>query len=220
MRDSKQHTKASSLACIATATGALLALKSLPEFRRGIRNAVRGYWNGKLGDGSQLAFVDALMTTIEAGFPKAWKLGAAECGIKPADYTNDEKNELSSRVNGQWIFASDFAGRIVTKANGGKLGAAFAASEIWIARYDEVRNAARVMACKDKPLEWVLGVAEHCSSCVKLSGKVKRASWWQTNGILPRQPGAAYLVCGGWRCQCSLVLTAKPLSRGAMPRLP
>ena len=212
----KQHTK-TSLACLATAIGALLALKSLPEFRRGIRNAVRGYWTGAF---DQLTAVDAMMSAIEGGFPKAWKLGAAECGIKLDDYTNDEKNELQNRINGQWVYVADFLARIITKANGGKLDAAFVQSEIWIARYDEVRNAARVMACKDKPLEWVLGVAEHCDSCVKLSGKVKRASWWQTNGILPRQPGAPYLICGGWRCQCSLVLTAKPLSRGAMPRLP
>ena len=202
---------------LATIAGTIIFLKSLPEFRRGIRNAVRGYWTGTF---DQLHAVDALMTAIEGSFPKAWKLGAAECGITPADYTNDEKNELSRRVNGQWVFAADFLARIVPKSQGGKLRAAFAQSEIWIARYEEIRNVARVMACKNKPLEWVLGVAEHCSSCVKLSGKVKRADWWRESGILPRQPGAGYLECGGWRCQCSLVRTDKPLSRGAMPRLP
>ena len=65
------------------------------------------------------------------------------------------------------------------------------------------------------------GILIHnCNSCLKLDGKVKRASWWTENNVLPRVPGAPWLACKGWRCQCGLFPTDKPLSRGRMPKLP
>ncbi len=63
-------------------------------------------------------------------------------------------------------------------------------------------------------------LVHNCSSCLKLDGKVKRASWWTENNVLPRVPGAPWLACKGWRCQCGLFTTDKPLSRGRMPKLP
>ena len=63
-------------------------------------------------------------------------------------------------------------------------------------------------------------LVHNCSSCLKLSGKVKRMSFWNSHGILPRVAGADYLICRGYKCACSLELTDAPLSKGSLPRLP
>jgi hypothetical protein len=84
-----------------------------------------------------------------------------------------------------------------------------------------VRDKAKVMACADTKLEWVQGPSEEgCGSCSRLNGKVKRASYWNRVNVLPRVHGAPYLACNGFRCQCELKETNKPLSKGPLPRLP
>jgi hypothetical protein len=88
---------------------------------------------------------------------------------------------------------------------------------MWINRYTEVVNTAKTMACANQKLMWTLGPTEHCSSCLKLEGKVKRGKFWQESGVLPQ---SRQLECGGFRCQCSLQPTDAPLSRGSLPRLP
>lgn len=201
---------------LATAATTLNALRSVGDFQLNIRAQIRIYWRG----GSQVDFTIGIMNAIDRGFRQAWRAGAAEFGIRPDDYSAEEIDELQRRINDQFAFVASFAACIIPQSQGGRLSDAFRMADLWTARYEEVRNAARVMAARNAPLEWVLGVAEHCSSCMKLAGKVKRARWWQDNGILPRRPGAPYLECRGYRCQCSLVRTDKPLSRGAMPGLP
>ena len=73
---------------------------------------------------------------------------------------------------------------------------------------------------KDPKLRWVLGPTKtHCRTCSKLSGKVKRASWWRDN-VMPQQPPNESLECQGWKCGCVLEPTDEPLSRGRMPNVP
>ena len=56
----------------------------------------------------------------------------------------------------------------------------------------------KVMLDSDRNMRWTLGNADHCRSCLKLAGKVKRGSFWLLKGILPAQPNAWYLDCRGW----------------------
>lgn len=98
------------------------------------------------------------------------------------------------------------------------LGAASSRLPMWINRYREVRTQAQTMACSDQKLMWVLGPSEnHCPSCSKLAGKVKRGSVWRAAGIQPR---IFDLACHGFNCLCELVPTNEPSSRGPLPRLP
>jgi len=189
-------------------------------YRSGIRAAVRGLWTGNL-DWDQ--FFDAMLTTVRAGVTGAWYTGAVECGIQPGEMTAEEKLALENAIayENQWI--AGFANAIEqgNQANGGKLESLWPRSEIWIGRWEGVRDKAKVMACGDKKLEWVQGpTSDKCSSCTRLNGKVKRASYWRDKGILPRTHGAEYLECRGFRCLCELVETDKPLSRGPLPKLP
>ena len=81
----------------------------------------------------------------------------------------------------------------------------------------EVVNLARTMADANQKLVWGLGPTEHCRTCLKLDGKVKRAEVWAAANIRPQSPD---LACGGWRCQCTLEPTDAPASPGPLPRIP
>lgn len=189
-------------------------------YRAGIRAAVRALWKG-LVDWDQ--FYDMMLTTVRAGITGAWYTGAAECGIAPGELTVDEKLSLEDAVQyeNQWITGLANHVEQNNEASGGKLGSLWPRTEIWIGRWQGVRDKAKVMACGDQKLEWVQGPTEEgCPSCSKLNGKVKRASYWKRVGILPRVHGAEYLACNGFRCLCELVKTDKPLSRGPLPKLP
>jgi hypothetical protein len=97
------------------------------------------------------------------------------------------------------------------------LRAASSRLPMWINRYTEVVNTAKIMAGADRKLKWVLGPTEHCSSCLKLAGKVKRGSVWIASGI---QPQSRSLECGGFNCQCSLQPTTDRASAGRLPSIP
>jgi len=188
-------------------------------YRRSIRAAVRGLWSGVL---TFFDFWDSMSLAINRGLAGAWAAGMADCGVSSDEMTPDESAALLRRIvyEHQWI--DGFANAIEqgSKANGGKLTPLYSRAEIWIGRWEGVRTEARVMACADKKLKWTLGPTEHCASCMKLAGKVKRASFWNDSGILPRIHGAPYLDCQGFRCQCELLPTDEPLSKGPLPRLP
>lgn len=194
-----------------------LVAKSLVDFRRNLRAQVRRYWAGEDAKGD---FVFNFFNAVDRGFNQAFAAGAAECGIRPNEYTNEMKTVLQNKINEQFPYINNLANRIVVKADGGKLGKAMREIEVWIARYGELLNMGKLLACADRKLKWVLGAAEHCPSCVKLSGKVKRASYWKAHGILPRVAGAEYLECKGYNCKCSLEVTSDSLTRGSLPALP
>lgn len=188
-------------------------------YSNAIRGAVRGFWLG-IFDYDQ--FFESMMAAIRLHIPKAWYSGAADCGIMPADLSPEERVEIERNVTFEYQFINGFALAIEegSKANGGRLGSLFARADVWIGRWEGIQSKARTMACADEKLEWVLGPTERpCSSCQKLSGKVKRGSYWDKKGVLPRVRGAVYLICKGFG-SCELLPTDKPLSRGPLPKLP
>jgi len=181
---------------------------------------VRGLWNGSL---DYDLFFDAMMTGIRRGLTDAFHSGAADCGILPSELKKEERVALERAINYETQWIDGFAATIEenSRDNGGALGPLHSRAEIWIGRYEGVKAEAMAMACADKKLRWVLGPTEDsCRSCQALSGKVKRASYWNEQGILPRVHGASYLECNGFRCLCELVPTDEPASKGPLPSLP
>jgi hypothetical protein len=200
--------------------------KSIGSFGRGIRQNIRGLWRGDL---SEFQFIDGMVSSIRVGLFNAWVEGAKECGISPDEFTQEEKDALNAMTNQEFLYLGGFAEDIAAvrdihadrpRAHEGQLGPMLNRGEAWIARYETARQIGKAMACTNKKLEWVLGNAEHCPSCIKLAGKVKRGSFWSERGIFPRVPGASYLECAGFNCQCELKQTDAPLSKGPLPRLP
>ena len=168
-------------------------------YRNSIRSAVRGLWSGAT-DFDQ--FFDRMLTVIRLGQTAAFTEGSKKCGIAPSEWSPEEKAEIAKAIayENQWIAGFAEAIEKGSKAEGGKLAPLFSRAEIWIGRYIGLRDKAKVMTCADKKLVWTLGATEvHCGSCLKLSDKVKRASYWNRVGILPRVHGAPYLECQGFR---------------------
>ena len=196
-----------------------IALKSQADFAFNVRANVRGLWAGHF---ERFVFIDSMRAGMRRWLRDAWLEGAKECGIAEDELSPAEISAMQSFVNSQFPALIGFSIDVEagSKANGGKLGPLLARGEMWSNQYETAKNQARAMACGDKKLEWRLGIAEHCDSCLKLAGKVKRASWWAENGVFPRVPGASYLKCQGYNCKCSLVPVTFHLSPGPMPRLP
>ena len=196
--------------------GGLISSKNIGNFRLSLRSAVRRYWRG----GSKQDFIFDFSVAIDRGFNRAFRVGAASCGVKPNQITNEMDAALQDKINSQFSHIVSFADTIMTKGDKGKLSAAFNKLGIWVARYGEVENLGKVSACGKQRLKWVIGIAEHCRSCLRLNGIVKPASFWQSKGILPRVAGAEYLECHGYNCQCKLEPTDEPVTKGRFPSLP
>lgn len=184
-----------------------------------IRAAVRGLWAGDL---DKMTFIDSMLASFGRRLTTAWYAGAAECGIKPDELSDEEKNALHEMIGQQMQHVYPFADAIIAgnKAGGGALAPLLSRAEMWSSRYQDAYTRARAMACGDKKGVWMLGRTEvHCASCLKLNGKVKRMSTWLAT-VLPGNPPNASIECGGWKCDCSIQDTDAPLSRGPLPRLP
>ncbi len=197
------------------------AMKKRPpasaSYRRQVRSAIYGLWNGQI---DLYSYVDSMISTIDAGLRQAYYAGAAECGILPNELTVEEERYVQGMINGEISYIISLAQDITvgSKLEGGKLTPLIGRAEMWTARYDQVANEARVRACQDGKLEWVIGAAEqHCRDCRALDGKVKRASVWLASGIRPQAAPNPYLECEGWRCACQLVPTSKPMTPGPLP---
>lgn len=192
--------------------------RRIEQYRRNIRTVIRGLWSGVL-DFDQ-AF-ESMTITVERRLTEAWEGGARECDISPDELSSDEKIALTRRINGETGQIVGFLEAIEEndRANGGKLTPLFSRVDLWVNRYKDVFNQAMEMACEDQKLIWQLGATEeHCRTCPRLHGKVKRASFWQKSGIHPQRPPNNMLECGGWKCLCTLERTNSPISKGPLPR--
>jgi hypothetical protein len=181
-----------------------------------IRANVRGFWKGEY---DMFGFVDAMVSTIRRGFTRAWHEGARAVGIEPNELTSEELAELETTINGEishiYGFALEISGH--DKASGGKLAPLLSRAEMWSAKYLTVKSHAMMMAGGDKKLKWVINpVKEHCSDCVRLDGRVYRASIWARYNLRPRM---RLLKCGGWRCGCRFEVTNDPVTPGRPPSI-
>ena len=196
----------------------MVELKTLAGYQLNLRAAAYGLWSGQM---DYYQAFDNMYRAIERGLPQAWAEGAKACGIEPEEYSPEERIALEQAMNSEkgyvdglltWIEQND-------QEAGGKLASVYGRLDTWINRYRDLTNRAKAMACADMKAEWTLGPTEHCPTCAKLAGKVKRMSYWQAH-VMPQQPPNPNLECGGWNCQCVLVETDAPLSRGPLPKVP
>ena len=194
----------------------LVAKKSIDLYARRLRGLARGLWNGSI---SRSSFEDSVRRALRREFNNAWTEGARTQGIEPSERTTAEQSKLDAMIIEQSGFISGFADFVQAhlKVDGFKMAEAQSRVPMWTNRYNDVMNTAKTMAGADRKLKWALGPTEHCSSCLKLAGKVKRGSFWISSGIQPQSRG---LACGGWNCQCSLNPTTDRASAGRLPSIP
>lgn len=201
----------------------LIELASGEEsYRNSLRSAVRGLWNGSF---DYDMFVDAMIAAIRMFLPRAWYEGAESVGVKPADMSPEEKVALEQAVQAETNYIDGFAQSVEqNRETKGKLAPLFNRIELWMKRYNDLRNRAKIMAGGDQKLRWDLHPEkEHCRSCLKLSGQVRRASYWKRVDVRPQHP--TKLECmisakGVSVCGCEFQPTDEPCSRGPLPNLP
>lgn len=182
-------------------------------------NAIgRGYW---LGVFSQDQFYDLMFNSIDRWLTRAWQEGAKSVGIDPGEITPKEQMQLSAIIFREYSFVPNLANFIYANRKGkGLLGSVLQRMTTWANRYTDVSNRAKVAAESDPKLKWTIGpTTDHCGTCAKLNGKIKRASWWDEH-VMPQMPPNPNLECKGWKCLCELIPTTEPMSRGRMPGVP
>jgi hypothetical protein len=185
------------------------------SFRRNIRSSIRGLWSGAINKRQAL---DTFRSAIERAIDQAWVEGAAECGIQSDELTVDELTKRDEFIFEQNDLAPNFIDFIAanSKAKGGKLQPLMQRAEMWINQYSSAKQQSEALACKDEKREWRVGRTEHCKTCLALNGQVRRMSFW-VNNVMPRNAPNPKLECKGFRCQCILRKTDKPISRGRLP---
>lgn len=189
------------------------------SYGRDIRGIVRALWNGSIDDAQAY---DLLYSTITIGLRRAAEEGTKACGIKPSEWSIEEKVALEQAVVNErgFIYSLIDDVRAGSQANGGKFSAFETRISLWASRYDSVKMTLGAMACGDKKMMWRLGpTKEHCRSCLALAGKVKRYSTWRDT-VLPQNFPNEMLICKG-AGGCELVPADDfHLSPGPLPRLP
>lgn len=196
------------------------AARSIADYGRNIRAAVRGLWNGAL-DFDQ--FYDSMFATMDFYLNRIWRDALAVCGITPQEQSPDERAAIAQKIANEKSRLFGFAEAIEagSKANRGKLTPLLKRAEMWSNRGLDVFNTGKVMACGNQKLMWNINPAkDNCPSCLSLDKKVKRASYWRRIGVHPQSPVNPKLQCKGYKCGCSLDPTDAPLSRGPLPSLP
>ena len=185
------------------------------NYRMDIRAVVRGLWAGTF---DYFQAWEQMDMAIRRGLRFAWQDGSEECGIRPSDWTPEERQALQRAIARELGYVDGFLTAIEkgSKANGGKLGPLMGRAESWITRYLDIRHQAMVTACANRSMVWRLGsTKDHCRDCLRYEGRVYRAKTWRKWGAMPQSRS---LECRGYRCQCTLALTDEPCTPGHPPK--
>lgn len=201
-----------------------LDTKSQATYRRAIRGAVRGLWNGDI---ELVTFFEQMHAAITRGISQAFVEGAAKAGIAEDELTKEERNEMQRQINFQLLFLNGFAEFVQnnTKERGGKLETVFNRAELWANRYGEIVDLAATVVGADAKYLWNIGPTEvSCRSCKGFDGRVYRGSVWASNNALPRRRSLACnrnpldgIMRKGYRCLCSLTKTDQRITPGKFP---
>lgn len=202
--------------------GVFQAVKSASSYRAELRAAVRALWAGHV---DETGFFEMMREAIDREFEKAWREGMRQAGLNPKDITQQERELLEAAKVQERAHVYKFMKTISenSKAAGGKLTPLRLRVERWLVRYSELVSFALQQAQNDPPLKWIVTARESCSSCLKLAGKVKRASAWRAADIRPQHPRLLRCMIearGVPVCKCYFEKTDEPLSPGRLPGLP
>jgi hypothetical protein len=196
---------------------------SQASYRSVLRAPVRGLWSGVFDIGQ---FLDSFQRAISYGLDRAWTEGAATVGIRKDERTMDDEIALGLAIAGERARIGGLSQFILDNRRElqepGKIRIAltrvYQRLELWVNRWLDVFNQAVLSAREDPKLKWIYNpLKDHCPTCSKLNGKVKRKSVWEAAGLRPQNPPNPKLACGGWNCGCQLVPTTEPATPGRLP---
>jgi hypothetical protein len=194
------------------------AMKTYDYFVRKLSKGVRDLYNSKIDESE---FVTMMQDMIPQQLTRAWNEGMRSNGIDPeTDMTDEWSAQLEEIILAEYDYVDGFAADItISRDAGDSIEQFISRAELWANRYNDVVNQAKDATAEDNQrYEWELGpTEEHCESdgskvgCANLAGTVATMAEWRDSGIRPQSDTT---VCGGWRCQCTLNKTNKPLTGG------
>ena len=199
-------------------------LRSKATYRQQLNAAVRGLWLGPPKGTNAAQFEDAMQSAIDRGFRDAWKQGMEAVGLTfPDDMTAAEQAALFEAQAAEYGYIGGLAGAVMagSKENGGKLGAFKVRIDLWVKRYLNIVNQAKLSVAADPVLVWNIRAEESCISCLKLAGQRRRASVWKEKlKVWPQHPDLECMHSAGGPdvCQCTLDNTDRPPTRGRLPK--
>lgn len=194
--------------------------RGLEDYAQSLRRPAYALWAGAI---SLAEFVSTFTDAMARGLGRAWREGAAEFGIAPAELTQAERMELELAIGKNLPFINKLGSEILQKPRGvGKWGPfKDRINRTWSNRYNELYNQGMLMAGKNQKLMWTLHkkrfTKEPCTDCLMLNGKVYRRETWLKHEVYPQSPN---LKCGGYNCGCGW--TAVPgaqMNKGRPPKL-
>lgn len=132
--------------------------------------------------------------------------GLREAGVADADLPDVlQENEatIAGWISEQVSYVDGFA-RAVIEARGdnNKRRVIISRIKLWVEAIRILGALAKAVGFANRPGTWVLGAAEHCKTCLSLSGKRRRVKWFISKGYWPRSPN---LECRGFNCKCRIV---------------
>lgn len=199
------------------AAGAMIAelqIYTFERYRTEIFQAARLYWK----EGVRGNFTTRMFGTIKFGLQAAFDQGASVVGVEPDDYEDADKQFIADIIAGEKSHVSGLLDFLDGLARSGikNLSDADYRLEMWANRYPDVQGRAESHFGKRRRLQWVLGDAEHCETCLALSGIVAWAQEWEVSGI---QPKSRKLACNGYHCACEFQETKRRRSPNALRRI-
>lgn len=206
---------------LATTSGQALMInhykyKTINQYKAELRAAARLLWSGSI---SLTHFYNRMSATVHKEYRKAWYEGAKTMGLMPDELSKTELNRLNTEIAAELSRVYNLAIFVLDNQQykGGLLRSIFNRIDKWVTGYVRIREMAKMFAAKDKKLRWTMHPAEHCSSCRKLEGKVKRASYWKAHSVSPKSWSKLECKLG---CKCTLEHTFAKCTPGPLPNLP
>lgn len=189
------------------------SIKTQQEMERQLRSAARAFVELSHTETSLISEMDSI---IRRQYNRAANEAAKEVGMTRGDFTNEEIGKLQQLIADEQEFVIPFVRWLGDLRGTDKFAwsKVFDRIQMWANRYVSVRSKFLAIFAKNKKLKWVVGNTEHCIDCFTFDGMVFRASVWEN-----RTPRSHELACGGFRCQCDLVITNEPASRGRPPAI-
>ena len=191
------------------------------SYAKDIRGIARAVWQSLPIDAYPM-----MWDVVGLGISTAWQQGAASCGISEDELTLDERIRRDIIINEQRNYIIGFIDWVYEHRRDGPskapLASILARAALWGNAWTRTYSEAKARACADLKLRWRLHgrrvTKESCVDCLKMDGRVYRASIWAKYSIFPQSPD---LACGGWACGCSWeeVDASTPANRGRPPRL-
>lgn len=184
-------------------------VKTISQYRRALRRAVLLFWRG---DEDTFQFIDRMIYATDEQFRRAWREGMREIGLDPANMRPEWGAVLEGRIAGEQNYVLSFAEAIrKARDTGAPIDPLYTRVELWVNKYNEVKELAKVTCGKEKRYRFNLGGAvDHCDTCAWLDGVVAFGDVWAGSGVMPQSRS---LICGGYNCQCGLTETQDPITK-------